>query len=88
VNTCKWILEESKWCRQQLKEMGYAMDIKGALKVADLMEDEGVISTCALALRCLAKEYRDAKLELEAVEYERTKHIPQLLKGANGGDLR
>jgi hypothetical protein len=88
VNTCKWILEESKWCRQQLKEMGYVMDIKGALKVADLMEDEGVISTCALALRCLAKEYRDAKLELQAIEYERTKHIPQLLKERNGGDLR
>lgn len=84
MNTCKWILEESKWCRTQLKEMGYAMDIKGALKVADLMEDEGVISTCALALRCLAKEYRDAKLELEAIEFERTKHVPQLLKDFKG----
>jgi hypothetical protein len=59
------------------------VNVKTALNVAGLLEDEGVVSTCALALRCLAKEYMKVKAELDAVEYERTKHIPQLLKERN-----
>lgn len=57
------------------------MDLETALKIADVCEDEGIISTAALALRALSTAYREAKTELDLVIYERDKHIPQLLKG-------
>jgi ABC-type phosphate transport system auxiliary subunit len=56
------------------------MNIRIALQVAGVLEDEGVVSTVALALRTLAKEYQVVKAELDALEYERTRHIPALLK--------
>ena len=61
-----------------------AMDLKKALEIADFCDNEGVISTTALALRTLAKEYREVKTERDMLEYERTKHIPQLLKEQDG----
>ena len=57
------------------------MDLNKALEIADFCEDEGIVSTTGVALRTIARAYRDAKTELDVIEYERTKHIPQLLKG-------
>lgn len=56
------------------------MDLTTALKIAEVCEDEGIISTAAIALRTLSKAYREAQTELDALIYERDKHIPQLLK--------
>ena len=78
---CKWIDEETEWCRHQTYLMRQDMDLNKALEIADFCEDEGIVSTTGVALRTIARAYRDVKMELDVIEYERTKHIPQLLKG-------
>jgi hypothetical protein len=79
---CKWIDEESAWCRYQTRviRLGATVDINKAIEIAEYCEDEGIVSTTGMALRTLAKEYKTVKAELDLRIYEETKHIPQLLK--------
>jgi len=77
-------LEEAAWCRQQVKEMDRYMDIEKALLIADKLDDEGVISTSALAIRCLAKEYRELKDYKEKMDYALVGHNLELLRNRKG----
>lgn len=56
------------------------MNLKQALEVADRLEDEGVVSTVALAMRLLAREYRNVKNERDLLDYRINKDIPVLLR--------
>lgn len=56
------------------------MDLKQALEVADMLDQEGVVSTVALALRLLAKEYRSVKTERDMFDYQMNKDVPALLR--------
>ena len=44
------------------------MDINEALKIADVLEQDDVISPVALALRALAKEYKEVSQQLAILE--------------------
>jgi len=79
---CKWIDEESAWCRYQTRliRLGANVDITKAIEIAEYCEDEGIVSTTGLALRVLAAKYKEVKAELDLRLYEETKHIPALLK--------
>jgi len=44
------------------------MDITEALRIADVLEQDDVISPVALALRALAKEYKDVSERLVILE--------------------
>lgn len=63
------VMDEAVWCRQQLRSMESKMDIEKALQIAQHCNDEGIISTSALALRCLAEEYLKLKQEKDARDY-------------------
>lgn len=52
------VMDEAVWARKQIRGDDMPMDIEKALQIADHCNDEGIISTSALALRCLAAEYR------------------------------
>lgn len=56
------------------------MNLKQALEVADLLEQEGVVSTVGMALRTLAKQYRELKSERDLLEHELNKKIPIILR--------
>lgn len=55
------VMDEAVWARKQIRGDDMPMDIEKALQIADHCNDEGIISTSALALRCLAAEYRKLK---------------------------
>jgi len=55
--------DEAKWCRDQLGiiEKENAITLEQALALAEKLEQEGTISTAALAIRTLAKALKEVK---------------------------